>query len=116
MDRTKLDKKDPPLVRMESVMETNQETASSSSTPSAIHESKNYETPIPTSMTGPSPQDILTEKLLSSPTKNEVIGATSEDNDFSDDNDDTQHTDDLSKSTEKLYDGNTYKTKNPEIV
>ena len=116
----KMLKKGPPLGRMESVVETNPEPSdaksSSASTPSAIHKSKNCETPISTSMTLPSPQDILTEKLLASSTKNEGAGTNSEDNDFSDENDDTQNTDDLTKSTEKLYNGNNYKAKNPEIV
>ena len=106
------------LARMESVKETNSEASegndSLNSTPSAIH--KNTDASISTSVTLPTPQDILTENLLSSSTKNDCDDTNSEDNGFSDEKDDPHNTDEVSKSTEKLYNGNTRKAMSHEIV
>ena len=97
-------KKGLQLTRMESVPETNPEISSATSTPSGTRNAKGVEASRSQSIGASSPEEMLTQKLLASSERNEQIGVISDDDESS--NDDTQMTDDVSRSTEKLCIGN----------
>ena len=91
------------LARMESVPETHQENSSTTSTPSGSRNTKGMGTSTSQSIGASSPEEILTQKLLASSDRNADLEMISDDESS---NDDTQMTDDVSGSTEKLCNGN----------
>ena len=105
---------------MESVVEQNNENSTSKSspscTPSPTQKCNSYDAATATPSVPVNAEDILTQKLLASSSDRASNGSSSEDNHFSEDNVFTQNTNDIAKSTEKLYDGNSFKNGNPEIV
>jgi len=109
-----------PISRMESVVEQNNENSTSKSspscTPSPTQKCNSYDATTATPSVPVNAEDILTQKLLASSSDHASNGSSSEDNHFSEDNVFTQNTNDIAKSTEKLYDGNSFKNGNPEVV
>ena len=105
-DKPKPFKKGLQLTRMESVPETNPENSPTTSTPSGTRNAKGIEASRSQSIGASSPEEILTQKLLASSDRNQEIGVISDDESS---NDDTQMTDDVAGSTEKLCNGNNKK-------
>ena len=95
---------------MESVPETQPENSSATSTPSGSRNQKGVGTSTSQSIGASSPEEILTQKLLASSERNADMHSDDESS-----NDDTQMTDDVSGSTEKLCNGNS-NNKKIEIV
>ena len=97
---------------MESVPETHPENCSTTSTPSGSRNPNGAGRSTSQSIGAVSPEEILTQKLLASSEQNENIDIHSDDESS---NDDTQMTDDISRSTEKLCNGDS-SNKQIEIV